>query len=288
MEVYAAMVERMDRGIGRVLAAVEAGGALDDTLVVFLSDNGACAEELVGIYRLGAYVLPIPRVTRGGRPLRFGDRPEVMPGPDDTFQTYGPGWASLSNTPFRAHKHRTHEGGIATPLIVHWPAGLGAMPGSLIHAPGHVVDLMPTVLEVSGAEYPARVEGRETLPLAGESLLPLLRGRPRQRGPMFWEHEGNRAVRDGRWKLVSRWPKSWELYDLEADRTELVDLAPRGPQRVAEMAAMYERFAADTGVEPWPWVVPQVRWVVWGTAGLVVVLGVWLVRRRRAKARSRA
>ena len=283
MEVYAAMVERMDRGIGRVLAALETAGAGDDTLVFFLSDNGASAEELKGISRLGAWILPIPRASR----RHFGDNPGMMPGPADTFQTYGPGWSSLSNTPFRRHKRATHEGGIATPLILRWRSGLGVTPGSLIHAPGHLVDLMPTVLEVAGAVYPERFAGRETLPLRGESLMPLLRGGSRRRGPIFWEHEGNRALRDGRWKIVSDWPGRWELYDLEAGRTELRDLAASEPQRLAEMRTTYERLAAETHVGVWPWVVPQVRWLAWGVLGLVLAaVALGLRRRRHRKAQG--
>ncbi len=278
MEVYAAMVERMDRGIGRVLAALEAAGAGDDTLVFFLSDNGACAEELTGIYRLGAWTIPMPAAAR----RRFGDNPGMMPGPGDTFQTYGRGWSSLSNTPFRGHKHGTHEGGIATPLIVRWRSGVAA-PGSLVHAPGHLVDLMPTVLEAAGAVHPQRFAGPGTPALRGESLLPLLRGGARQRGPMIWEHEGNRALRDGRWKLVSRWPGSFELYDLEADRTELRDLAATEPGHLAAMRATYRRFAAETGVGPWPWVVPQVRWAGWGVTVLVLAAVAFGWRRWRRR-----
>ncbi len=265
MEVYAAMVERMDRGIGRLLAALERAGTLDDTLIVFLSDNGGNDRQFQGIWRAGAFTMPLPRINR----WRFGDNPGTMPGPADTFQTCGPGWSSLQNTPFRLGKHATHEGGIATPLIVHWPAGLGARPGSLIRAPGHVVDLMPTFLEAAGVAGPQR---RETRKLRGESLMPLLAGGTRRRGPMFWEHEGNRAVRDGRWKLVSEWPGDWELYDLDADRTELRDLAARHPERVAAMAAAYQRFAEDTGVEAWPWVSRPHRWLIVGGLFLPLVL----------------
>ncbi len=275
MEVYAAMVERMDSGVGRVLAALEAAGAGDDTLIFFLSDNGASAEELVGLYRLAVRTLPLPALTR----RQLGDDPQRMPGPGDTFQAYGRGWSSLSNTPFRGHKHGTHEGGIAAPLIVRWRSGLGAAPGSLIHAPGHLVDLMPTILEAAGAVRPRRAAP----PLRGESLLPLLAGGWRHRGPIFWEHEGHRAVRDGRWKLVSRWPGRWELYDLEADRTELRDLGSSEPQRLEAMRAMYRRFAADTGVGAWPWVVPQVRWAASGAAVLALAAAtLWWRRARRS------
>lgn len=285
METYAAMVDRMDRGIGRVLAAIEAAGAWDDTLIVFLSDNGGNAEEFQGINRLGRWLMPVPEVAQ----RRFGDDPEVMPGGPDTFQTYGPGWSSLSNTPFRRGKHWAHEGGIATPLIVHWPAGLGVEPGSLIHAPGHVVDLVPTFLEVASLAYPTRFADRPSRPLRGESLVPLLLGRQRERGPMYWAHEGNRGMRDGRFKLVSDWPGDWELYDMKTDRTELYDLAEQQPQRVAEMARRYERFAREAQVGTWPWVARPFRIAVWSLSALVLVLVVgirfwWRRRSSRAMA----
>ncbi len=277
MEVYAAMVERMDSSIGQVLAAIERAAALDDTLIVFLSDNGGNGEQFKGIKRAAAWLMPLPKEAR----RRFGDIPTVMPGPAESFQTCGPGWSSLQNVPFRLGKHATHEGGIASPLIVHWPAGLDARPGSLIRSPSHVVDLMPTFLEVAGEPPLAR--------LRGESLMPLLRGGSRSREPMFWEHEGNRAVRDGRWKLVSDWPGDWELYDLEADRTELHDLASRYPGRVADMAAMYERFAAETGVEAWPWVSLLYRRLILGGSLLLLSLAlIWLwCRRTRRASRQR-
>ena len=279
MEVYAAMVERMDRGIGQMLEWLEGVGELDDTLIVFLSDNGGNGEQFRGIWRAGALTMPLPRINR----WRFGDNPGTMPGPMESFQTCGPGWSSLQNTPFRLGKHATHEGGIASPLVVHWPASLRLAPGSLVHAPGHVVDLMPTFLDAAGIAYPKNPER----PLRGESLMPLLSGGSRARGPMFWEHEGNRAVRDGRWKLVSDWPGDWELYDLEADRTELDDLAARHPQRVAAMAAAYERFAEETGVEAWPWVSRLWRRLILGGTFLPLALAGWWRWRHSMKKRRR-
>ncbi|MCP3963263.1 MAG: arylsulfatase [bacterium] len=282
MQVYAAMVERMDAGIGRVLSTLRSAGALDNTLLLFLSDNGGCREVLSGPYRLGAYLLqPLDIKWR-----RFGDQPKRMPGSVRTFQTYGAGWSNVSNAPFRSHKRATHEGGIATPLIVHWPAGLDVEQGSLIRQPGHVVDLMPTLLEAAGA-VDSPPDG-STPNLRGESLMPLLQGDSRSRGPMFWEHEGNRAVREGKWKLVSDWPGEWELYDLEADRTEIHDLAAREPERVAAMRAMYDRFAAQTGVESWPWVARPFRRLVWGSAVMLLVVAVVLVARRRRARRAAA
>jgi arylsulfatase len=286
MEVYAAQVEVMDRGIGRIVSALEETGVLDDTLLLFLSDNGACAEELwdppswVRRFLPSAFRSP----ARDGRPVQRGNDPAVMPGGEHSFQSYGLPWANASNTPFRLYKQRVHEGGIATPLIAHWPAGLGTAPGARSDAPGHVVDLMPTLLELAGASHPRAREGRPAREPRGESLVPVLRGGGRERGPIFWEHQGNRAVRDGRWKLVSRWRHGWELYDLEADRTELRNLAAARPDRVRELATLYEDWAKGAGVGLWPWVIRPLRWGVAGLALAAAALAfAWLRRRRRAR-----
>jgi arylsulfatase len=279
MEVYAAQVEVMDRGIGRIVDALRETGALVDTLLIFLSDNGGCAEELWDPPdRLRRFMpLEFRGPARDGRPVQRGNDPQVMPGAEHTFQSYGLPWANASNTPFRLYKQQVHEGGIATPLIAHWPAGLGTTPGALSHAPGHVVDLMPTLLELAGVSHP-----RE---LRGESLVPVLEGGARQRGPLFWEHQGNRALRQGRWKLVSRWRGGWELYDLEADRTELSDLAAEQPERVRELVALYEAWAQEAGVGPWPWVIRPLRQgvAVLGLVALAVAALVFLWLRRRAR-----
>jgi arylsulfatase len=164
--------------------------------------------------------------------------------------SYGLPWANASNTPFRLYKHWVHEGGIATPFIARWPAVMGRG-NTITHQVGHIIDVMATCLEVASVEYPKTYQGREILPLEGKSLLPVLQGRQRQ-GHEFlsWEHEGNRAVRQGRWKLVSRHPGGWELYDLEADRTELTNLADKHPDKVRELSQQYERWAARCGVAP--------------------------------------
>ncbi|MBM4019655.1 MAG: arylsulfatase [Planctomycetes bacterium] len=227
MAVYAAQIDRMDRNIGRILAKLDEVGAAENTLVLFLADNGGCAEE----------------INRG--------TPGVPPGPADSFLSYGLPWANASNTPFRLYKHWVHEGGIATPLIAHWPARIkqgGAMTGQV----GHLVDIMATCCDVAGVEYPKSYNGRGVTPLEGRSLAPVFDGRERQpHEAIFWEHEGNRAVRMGKWKLVSRHPGGWELYDLEADRTEMKNLAPQEPARVREMAAAYDAWAARANVVPW-------------------------------------
>jgi arylsulfatase len=237
----------MDRGIGRILASLKETNPLDNTLILFLADNGGCAEEL-GPKAGGLHV---PDKTRDGRPVRRGNLPSVMPGGPDTYQSYGIGWANASNTPFRLYKHWVHEGGISTPLIAHWPARLKKA-GSLNPEPGHLVDLMATCLDAAGAAYPKERAGQSVTPIEGRSLVPCIEGRRRTPHPaLFWEHEGNRAVREGRWKLVSRFPDKWELFDLAADRTELNDLADREPQTAARLEARYAEWAQRAQVRDW-------------------------------------
>jgi arylsulfatase len=242
----------MDQGIGRILAALEQTGQLDDTLVVFLADNGACAEDIpqdVTIDELVDKLMITRRSTRSGEPVHFGNDILRMPGPENTYQSYGTAWANLSNSPFRLYKHWIHEGGISTPLIAHWPNGI-VEKGGLRHAPGYLPDIMATLIDAAGASYPAEFEGRRIEPLEGRTLLPVFARDGIERPPMFWEHEGNAAVRIGRWKLVKRYPRDWELYDLDADRTELHDLAAQQPERVADMARQYDAWAARCGVIP--------------------------------------
>lgn len=247
MEVYAAMVERMDQNIGRMVKALEEKGQLDNTLILFLSDNGGCAEEL-GPRMVARHV---PLRTRTGELVRQGNRPEVMPGGPDTYQSYGQGWANASNTPFRLYKHWVHEGGIASPLIAHWPQQM-KRGGGLDHQPAHLIDIMTTCLDAANTQHPTTYQGQPMQPLEGQSLLPALRGQRRAVSrQLFWEHEGNRAVRDGDWKLVSRYPDQWELFHLAADRTETVDLAQREPARVRQLVARYEQWAARAQVVPW-------------------------------------
>ncbi len=227
MAVYAAQIDRMDRNVGKVLSKLRELGVERDTLVLFLSDNGGCAE-------------PVNRGTSGAP---AGDR--------ESFLSYGLPWANASNTPFRLYKHWVHEGGIATPLIAHWPAVIQRR-GEITPAVGHVIDLMATCLDAAGVEYPREHDGRPVMPLEGKSLVPIFRtGTRTEHEAIYWEHEGNRAVREGRWKLVSRHPGPWELYDLGADRTELNNLAAAHPDRVKAMAEKYARWAERVGVMPW-------------------------------------
>lgn len=268
METYAAMVHRMDAGIGRIVAEITRQGMLDDTLILYLQDNGACAED-TGRDDVAAWHLtdlaPMapealqphykpPMQTRDGLPVLGG--PEVMPGPANSYIAYGRNWANVSNTPFREYKHWVHEGGIATPLIVHWPAAIAEKRrGDLESQPAHLIDVMATCVDVAGAVYPKEVDGIAIQPAEGASLRPAMSGASLQRSDLlYWEHEGNRAVRDGRFKLVAKGPGgAWELYDMEADRTEMHDLAAAMPDRVAKLAASWNTWAQRARVLPWPW-----------------------------------
>jgi arylsulfatase A-like enzyme len=252
MEVYAAQIDRMDQGIGRILAALEETGQLDNTLIIFLSDNGACAEDIpdgVTARELVDQLMIAKARTRTGKPVRFGNDPSLMPGGEDTYQSYGTAWANLSNAPFRLYKHWVHEGGIATPFIVHWPRGIKDK-GGLRHNPSQLPDIMATIVDVTGATYPTVFDGNNILPCEGESLVPSFASAYGGRGPLFWEHEGNAAVRIGKWKLVRKYPGPWELYDMEADRTEMHDLAAQHPQRVRDMSEQYHVWAKRCGVIP--------------------------------------
>ncbi len=227
MAVYAAQIDRLDQSVGRVLAKVKELGQEENTLILFLADNGGCAEE----------------VNRG--------KPSVPAGGVDSYMSYGLPWANASNTPFRLYKHWVHEGGISSPFIAYWPAVIKRK-NAISHQPAHLVDLMATCLDVAGVAYPKTFKGKDLTPLEGVSLLPIFEGKQRKgHKAIYWEHEGNRAVREGKWKLVSRFPEQWELYDLEADRTELNDLASAQPVRVRRMAALYETWATRVGVLPW-------------------------------------
>jgi arylsulfatase len=245
MATYAAMIEHVDRGVGQIRDCLERKGIEQNTLLIFLSDNGGCAEEVQADW------YDIPSRTRDGRRIRVGNgNHSVWAGPDSVWQSYGVPWANVSDTPFLLYKHFTHEGGIAVPFIVQWPAGI-QKPGAISTQLAHVTDLMPTFLEVAGAKHPATYESHPVLPLEGKSLLPLFGGKTRDySSPVFWEHEGNRAVRLGRWKLVARDGKPWELYNLEADRTESNNLAPTHPEKVSEMSALYDAWAKRCNVVP--------------------------------------
>jgi arylsulfatase len=246
MAVYAAIIETMDRGVGRIMETLKDRGIDRDTLVVFLADNGACAENV----QRGWY--DIPTKTRDGRQIHVGNDPKFMPGPETVYQSYGAAWANASNTPFRRFKHWTEEGGISAPFIVRWPEVIAQGGRINRNQLGHIMDLMPTVLEVAGATYPKEYHGHAITPVEGKSLLPVLKGGSIDQGPLFWEHEGNRAARIGDWKLVAGNREKWQLYDVAHDRTELHDLSSSQPDKVAELKSAYEAWAKRCGVEPWP------------------------------------
>lgn len=269
MEVYAAMIDCEDQGIGRIIDELKSTRLYENTLIMFLQDNGGCAEPMgrgvnpvASVTRGDSPTLPllandylqpdmIPKQTRDGYPMRQGYG--VLPGTADTYIGYGRAWANVSNTPFREYKHWVHEGGISTPLIAHWPAGIGeTLSGELQSQPAHLIDLMPTILDLAGAEHPQQYHGNDILSLEGISLAPMFAGLDTKReSPLFWEHEGNRAVRDGQWKLVSKHRGKWELYDMTADRTEMLDVSDDHPQRVSEMSKQWQVWADRVGVMPW-------------------------------------
>ncbi len=225
MAIHAAMIDRMDQEIGRVLAQIKAMGAVDNTLVVFLSDNGASAEIMV----------------RGD-----GNDPKAEPGSAGSFLCLGPGFSSAGNTPFRRHKTWVHEGGIATPCIISWPAGIAAR-GELRHTPGHLIDLVPTILDAAGGKRVETWEGQPTPVPPGKTLTAALaKDVPVARESIWWQHEGNRALRMGDWKIVAAGKDSaWELYDLSTDRAETHNLAEQQPDRVKVMAERWSKQTAE-------------------------------------------
>ncbi len=221
MEVFAAMVDVLDENIGRIVSFLEEKDLLDNTLILFCSDNGAC---------------PFER-TRG----RY-----LEPWDAESYWTYDASWAHAGNTPFRLYKQNQHEGGISSPLIVHWPEGLKTMPGMVTDQPGHLIDFMATFIDLTEAKYPSRIGVRQIDPLQGRSLVPIFRGETREpHETLYFRFGGDRALRQGPWKLVSAKLGKWELYNLEEDRTELRDLSEEQPERVEAMAREWFRLAKD-------------------------------------------
>lgn len=249
MEVYAAQIDRMDQGIGRIIQALEQNNQLDNTMILFLHDNGGCAEVLTEGWRPALF---IPDTTRQGQPVALGNNPDIMPGSAETYQSYGIPWANVSNTPFRLYKHWVHEGGISTPLIVHWPAGFQAK-DLWIDEPSHLIDIMATCVDASGTQYPRQFKGENIHPMEGKSLLPVFNGEKLNReDAIYFEHEGNRAIREGKWKLVQRHQEEWELFDMDVDRSETNDLSDNYPDKVKVLKEKYQRWANRIGVLPWP------------------------------------
>jgi len=276
MEVYAAMIDIMDQGIGKIISTLEKMGELANTVLFYMHDNGGCAETLNSnepeipltdeqkkgkpFAKDSIFLGKIPTYTRDGQFIRSGKG--VMPGPANTWTAYGEEWANVSNTPFRLYKHFVHEGGIATPLIVHWPKGIKAK-GELRTQSGHLIDIMATCIEIAGLQYPTNFNGNAIHPLEGKSLVPAFNNKPVNREFIFWEHEGNRAIRMWKWKLVSKTQKqrkfipadenAWELYDMEEDPSEINNLALKYPDKVKAMAEIWEKEAQRTKAKPWPW-----------------------------------
>lgn len=253
MATYAAMVDRMDQSIGRLVATLKKSDQFDNTLILFLSDNGGCAEFMAE----DGWAQSFPDQTHDGRQILMGNIPDLIPGGELTYQSYDKPWANVSNAPFRLYKHYVHEGGISTPLIAHWPDGIKA--SSTGHAPCHVVDLLPTILEVTGVPYLKELGGHEIQASQGESLLNLLRGEDWQReAPIFFEHEGNCAIRSGNFKLVRQHGNDWELYDMDVDRTELNNLRGKNQPLEAKLLQQYQAWAEKIGVRDWEQLVPLV------------------------------
>ena len=261
MAIYAAMVEHMDREIGRVIEDLRSHDELENTLIMFLSDNGACAEWAPYGFDVQMHY-PKGDGTHGSGHgydgntyvksiLHTGSALSTMGQPGGSGIGYGSGWANACNTPFRMYKHYDHEGGISTPLVVHWPTHIQDR-GALRTQVGHVIDIMTTLVELSGASYPAEMNGHKILPMEGRSLVPAFSNRPIARDALYWEHEGNAAIRIGDLKLVSLSGRKWELYDMSKDRDELSDLAPAMPDKVKAMGELWNTWAIRCHVFPAP------------------------------------
>ena len=235
MELYAAVMHRLDLGVGKVMDALKKANQLENTLVLFLSDNGACQEDPLG-----------PWIVYPNDGEQGGER---------SFPAYELPWANVSNTPYRYFKSFLHEGGIKTPFIAHYPKKIQA--GQIQHeSVGHIIDVLPTILDLAGVDYPKTNNDIEVTPTAGASLLPLFFGQTKMERvqPLFWEHQFNKAVRQGDWKLVSAWrvpgkgrDNNWELYNLAEDPVEVNNLAEEHPEKVEELITLYEAWAAKVG-----------------------------------------
>jgi len=276
METYAAMIDIMDQGIGRIIGALKEKGILDNTIILYMQDNGGCAEPVLtnrpvapltdGQKELKPFaydqLLSVrkPEYTREGSFIRSGRG--VMAGPADSWVAYGEDWANVSNTPFRFYKSLVHEGGIKTPLIVFWPEGIRSK-GTITHQMGHLIDILPTCLEIAGVSYPENFKGQKSVSPEGLSLVPVFADKKLKRKYLFWEHEANRAIRIGDWKLVSKVEtpmeftpadeNRWELYNLKKDPSEINNLAKRYPGKVRDMAGRWEETAVRVQAKPWPW-----------------------------------
>lgn len=283
MEVYAAMISRMDKGVDKIVEKLKATGQLDNTLILYLHDNGGCDETLNWFnYENEFEELPekpvydpmhpedlqtqvFPKQNREGYPVVLMGK-KVMAGSDKTYHAYGPAWANVSNTPFRMYKHWVHEGGISTPFIAHWPEKITGK-NEIRHQPGHLIDIMATIVDITGAEYPEEFNGHDIHPLPGKSLLKVFtEDKQIERDAIYFEHEGNRGLLQGEWKLVSKaYPQAdkfrrtdeipidqWALYNMIDDRTELKDLASEYPEIVRKLVEKWQHWAWETNTLPKP------------------------------------
>ena len=253
MAVHAAMVNRMDQGIGQLLDALEKNGQLDNTLIIFMSDNG-CSNEVCQNYSEGENDRPAE--TRSGEKIIYPRHKEVMPGPETSYASIGARWANAANTPFRFWKAKSYEGGICTPMIAHWPKGIKQPKGSVTPQMGHVIDIMATCLDLSGAKYPKEYKGNKIIPYMGKSLVPVFKkGKRKGHQELCFEHFNEKALIDASgWKIVmpNNKEKRWELYNLKEDRSEMHNLADQYPEKVKEMEQRYLKWEKDCMVVPRP------------------------------------
>lgn len=250
MAVHAAMIDRMDQGIGKIIQTLRETGELENTLIVFLSDNGASYEDCM---RYGPG-FDRPSRTRSGEVVAYPVAKDVMPGPQTTFTSIGRRWANVSNTPFKYWKMESFEGGVHTPMIAYWPEGISVPKGSITHQIGHVMDFMATFIEMGNAEYPNEFKGNRITPLQGKSLLPIFKGTNREAHPIiFNEHQGGKYVRSGDWKMVAHGSGDpWELYNIEEDRTETVNVSEKYPDVVKRLDSLWNDWAKKNKVLPKP------------------------------------
>ncbi len=249
MAVHAAMIDCMDQGIGRLIAALKKNGQLDNTLIVFLSDNGASAENAPA-YGPG---FDRPNETRDGRPVSYSLKKDVMPGPETVYSSIGQRWANVANTPYRLWKAESYEGGLRTPMIAYWPKGITAKKGGYSNQVGHVMDFMATSVELAGAKYPTTYKGKAITPTTGISLVPSFSGKvvPGHE-VIFNEHFQARYARSGDWKMVSGTDRNWHLYNLAEDRSETTDVKDQFPDKVKELDGLWQKWANSHQVLPKP------------------------------------
>ncbi|HEX5153426.1 MAG TPA: arylsulfatase [Parafilimonas sp.] len=247
MAVHAAMIDKMDQGIGRIITALKQTGKLNNTLIIFLSDNGASA-EVAANYGPG---FDRPGETRDGRTIHYVTRKDIMPGPETTYTSIGPRWANVANTPYQYWKAESFEGGIHTPFIAFWPDGIKLKKNSISKQVCHVMDIMPTLLQVAGTTYPFHYNGHQLLPVQGTSFLPVLKGNAMDgHAALYNEHYGARYIRYDGWKMVARNKESWHLYHITEDATEQNDVAEKYPAKVQELDSMWNSWANNNHVYP--------------------------------------